>query len=148
MNKVCFKCHQEKDAEDFYRHPKMGDGHVSKCKECTKDDVSKNRHEMADYYRAYDVSRAILPHRKAMALTNSRRLNKEVPGYMKSHNAVARAVKSGRLIRQACQMCSRIDVHAHHDDYSKPLEVLWLCPVHHKARHAFLEYIDSQKESA
>jgi hypothetical protein len=26
-------------------------------------------------------------------------------------------------------------VQAHHEDYSRPLDVVWLCPTHHKARH-------------
>jgi hypothetical protein len=35
-----------------------------------------------------------------------------------------------------CKNCgSVIGVHAHHDDYSKPLDVMWLCPLHHKERH-------------
>lgn len=46
---------------------------------------------------------------------------------------VHRAVKMGRLKRpQVCEDCSRrCKAHAHHDDYSKPLEVRWLCPKCH-----------------
>lgn len=36
--KTCFKCNTEKPLSDYYKHKKMGDGHLGKCKECTKKD--------------------------------------------------------------------------------------------------------------
>ena len=45
------------------------------------------------------------------------------------------AVKSGKLIRQPCECCGKKLVEAHHDDYAKPLEVRWLCKIHHRAFH-------------
>lgn len=38
--KICFKCNKEKDIDDFYKHKEMLDGHLNKCKECTKEDVN------------------------------------------------------------------------------------------------------------
>lgn len=53
---------------------------------------------------------------------------------------VARAIYAGRLKRQPCERCGRKGrpgnlIHAHHEDYSKPLEVTWLCGSCHKRRH-------------
>lgn len=40
--KRCFKCGRELPLSSFYKHPQMGDGHLNKCKDCTKKDVKKD----------------------------------------------------------------------------------------------------------
>ena len=39
MRKKCFKCNIVKDLTEYYKHKKMGDGHLNKCKDCTKKDT-------------------------------------------------------------------------------------------------------------
>lgn len=54
----------------------------------------------------------------------------------KARNAVYRALKSGKLIKKPCIKCGQVEnVHGHHQDYLKPLEVIWLCFACHKKIH-------------
>jgi hypothetical protein len=48
-------------------------------------------------------------------------------------------VESGRIQQQPCQVCGNLKSQAHHADYCKPLDVEWLCTVHHAAEHAKAE---------
>jgi len=46
---------------------------------------------------------------------------------------------TGRLKRQPCEVCGYLDVHGHHDDYDKPLQVRWLCAEHHREAHRTID---------
>lgn len=54
----------------------------------------------------------------------------------KARSAVTAAIASGRLVRQPCAECGLRKSEAHHTDYSKPLDVEWLCRKHHAKRHS------------
>jgi hypothetical protein len=63
----------------------------------------------------------------------SANVSKEIK--IKAQNEVVKALLTGELEREPCEICGDWPGHAHHDDYSKPLEVRWLCPSHHKIWH-------------
>jgi hypothetical protein len=52
-----------------------------------------------------------------------------------SRNKLRYAVKIGKIERLPCEVCGKEKAQAHHEDYSKPLEVKWLCDLHHKQIH-------------
>ncbi len=55
------------------------------------------------------------------------------PEKVMAREQVYKAKKSGKLIPEPCEICGSEDiVQAHHRDYSKPLDVMWLCPNHHR----------------
>jgi len=136
--KKCFKCKVNKPIEMFYKHPKMADGYVNKCKECNKKDVRKNRAAKIDYYREYDVARAKTETRKKLAKNTTKQWQELNQVKRAAHIIVGNAVRNGRLEKKyECSECGKKDciIHGHHDDYTKPLDVRWLCAACHSAWH-------------
>lgn len=146
--KTCFKCQQAKPLDAFYAHPKMADGRLGKCKECTKADVKANREDRKDYYQEYERKRANIPKRvaardvyrrtEAFRISHnaaSARYTLSNPARAKANNAVSNAIRDGRLTRQPCHVCGELEVEGHHPDYSAPLDVVWLCNKHHVQLH-------------
>jgi hypothetical protein len=132
--KRCFKCEQLKFLSDFYSHPQMTDGRLGKCKDCTKEDVRINRGARREQYAKYEQARFGTPERKAQRLQSQKRHRARYPEKDSARQKVSRAVRSGRLIRpDYCTSCGRQgDVQAHHRDYSRPLDVDWLCFACHR----------------
>lgn len=140
----------EKPLSEFYRHPKTADGHLNKCKECTKNDVREHRADNLEAVQAYDRLRDNLPHRvkarkeyqKTDAFNKSKtkalkKYKEKYPERDYAHNAVNNAVRDGRLLPwPACAVpeCN-CKPEAHHPDYGRPLDVVWLCDAHHKEVH-------------
>lgn len=134
MEKQCFKCKTVKPFSDFYKHPRMADGHLNKCKECTKNDVGTHRGKNLEKIREYDRERGARQtpeYRKYYISTYPRK-------YV-AKNMVNNAVRDGKLDKPSnCETCSKQSkrLHGHHDDYAKPLEVRWLCAACHSQWHA------------
>ena len=131
--KQCEQCGEHKPDDGYYCHKtKSGEPLFSKCKECVRANVRKNRRENIAHYRAYDRKRG-----NRQGLDYVRSYRESNPNKYLAHNKVNNAVRDGRLFKlDVCEDCgSNESVHAHHDDYSKPLEVRWLCAACHSAWH-------------
>lgn len=69
-------------------------------------------------------------------LTKKRRvISKSKARKLRAQRLASQAVKNGTLIRRPCERCGALKTLAHHHDYSKPLDVLWLCSSHHAEAH-------------
>jgi len=119
--------------EDFYEHPQMGDGHLGKCKDCTKRDVKVDR-RTKPHAREYDRNRARLPHRVALAKRIGQEWDRRYPDRAKAQNKAQNAVRDKKMVRVThCENCGQMPkrIEKHHPDYSQPLSVMWLCkPCH------------------
>lgn len=63
------------------------------------------------------------------------RKRKEWDDKLKARTLLHTAVRRGHVKREPCAVCGGLVVEAHHADYSKPLEVTWLCKAHHSEQH-------------
>jgi hypothetical protein len=141
----CKKC-GELDQFNFYSTCK------NLCKICYSKRVQKNRNEKIDYYKAYDKKRANLPHRMelrkevAEKWKKDPKLKKRMSEQKKkwqyknaekraAHVITGNAIRDGRLVPELCKVCGKKKVDAYHEDYTKPLEVIWLCKKHHGELH-------------
>lgn len=146
--KPCIACGVTKPLTEFYKHKQMADGHLNKCKNCVKVAVRANRRKRVNQYRKYDVERFKCKERRASAAACLKRQRERDPQKAKARNAVSNAVRDGRLKRLPCEVCGNEKSEAHHTDYSKPLDVRWLCRVHHMMEHgAYEELRDSGQDS-
>lgn len=143
--KRCFKCLQQLPLEAFYKHAAMGDGHLNKCKECTKRDARKHRLDKIDYYRSYDKLRASQPHRVAQRREIWDAWLETHPKRRAAQVALGNAVRSGKVQKLPCLVCGD-KAEAHHPDYDRPLDVVWLCRPHHMQAHALVA--NEEREAA
>lgn len=137
MKKQCFKCKVKKDIKQFYVHKQMGDGYLGKCKKCTKKDVNDryNNPESRLKIKEYERLRFQNPERKKKIYLYALKRKKNHRGKVRANRKVSNAIKNGRLIRKPCVKCGEIKSQAHHYDYRKPLDVIWLCFKHHREEH-------------
>ena len=84
--------------------------------------------------QAYDRKRAKTPERKAHARAVTVKWRCDNPEAYKAETMVGNYIRDGKLEKGAkCSVrgCKRTDLHAHHEDYSRPLVLIWLCSLHH-----------------
>lgn len=87
------------------------------------------RIEKAKYRKKPDVKKKLKQKMKEY------RANPDNAIKIKCNNAFNRAIKKGEIERQPCEKCGKPDALGHHDDYSEPLEVRWMCDEHHQEYH-------------
>ena len=72
---------------------------------------------------------------KVMLALKSRLRSLDNPEKRKANLAVGNALRAGKLHKEPCAICGKIKSQAHHEDYYKPLDVVWLCGRHHMELH-------------
>lgn len=146
--KNCIKCELPKPLSEFYRHSEMSDGHLNKCKVCCKKDSNSHRVTNLESVKAYDRERGrTATHKKRVSdyyqtekgklisFAAKKRWQEKNKEKRKAHTKVQTALRNGSLVKLPCEKCGNPESEAHHEDYSFPLDVNWLCSEHHAELH-------------
>jgi hypothetical protein len=130
--KTCRKCGEVKPLSRFYKQIGMKDGYRHECKDCRAIRSSKNYQEHLDEKRR--ANRGAYKRNPEWYKEHQRKQVAHFPEKHRARVALNRAVMEGKVTKQPCH-CGNPKAEAHHDDYSKPLEVRWLCRKHHQEAH-------------
>ncbi len=142
--KPCKKCKKNLPLSEYSRDKRLSDGHRNDCKNCLKEIRNRpdrkqkerewQRRNMGRYAETRKNYRNSHKSEEAIRMNKYRKNNRYK---INTHQRVYVAIRDGKLVKPSkCSECGQHGlVQGHHEDYSKPLEVVWLCPKCHKSRH-------------
>ena len=152
-SKVCTKCLVQKRTDEFSRDSRSKGGLCARCKECR----SSAHRAWRDTPHGRDVCRTLNRaweerHRESVRERSRQKYRKNRDAYAaraaataltpkgRARQSVHNAVASGRMVKpSACEVCGASEpahrIHAHHRDYSKKRDVVWMCSVCHGKAH-------------
>ena len=127
----------------FGKHPSCKDGHTGTCLECSKAYSKKYRTDNIDEVRRKDKLRFQDPVRRKNVMDRAKAYKLANPEKATAHKILNNAIRDKKVIRPTtCADCSTDGrLHGHHHDYSKPLDVVFLCVICHGAEHKRLRAI-------
>lgn len=113
----CNKCKNSFPTSNFYRDRSRKRGFMLMCKEC--DGIRQKKRDWSNRDWSY---------RKDFE-------------HIKSRATLRDAIRRGKVNKYPCVECGEKKSQGHHPDYSKPLEVVWLCQTHHTKLHKKLKLL-------
>lgn len=163
-HKQCSTCKAYKLFNSFHRCDQAKDKLMYSCKECvsarsgvynetTRSNPEKHKREkelkrilyssnvknpeFVEKYKKKSKDRLISKEQARIYQYNHISKN---PDKIRARNLAMKAIRRGDIVRLPCEVCGDELSEAHHDDYSKPLQVRFLCKIHHMEHHRKYDY--------
>jgi hypothetical protein len=141
VKKRCFKCKKNKLLSEFYKHKAMADGHLNKCKDCTKLDAKIRYNKLIETDPEFIIKERKRGREKAIRLNYNKKYPNKKDGFSKkwiNNNPEKRKVH--HAIRNIPRKIKKS--HFHHWNYNKGFEkdVIELTNKQHRKAHRFLVY--------
>lgn len=136
----CRKCDEWIPESHYYNDKRTPNGLTAHCKKCHMEISIKTRNpdNKRKLNREYMRRARVKNHDKFKKRDRERSRKQPKTLEIKCRSLLNKAVKSGALTRpKKCSLCNRdeLKIHAHHENYYKPLDVIWLCTECHADKH-------------
>ena len=128
----CSACHRVLPLDNFSFDRRVRSGRQKRCRECTVVYLRQYRKAKRDLLAQKDRERSQRPERKRQQAKADARRRQVAAHKINARKRVHRALRKGAITRQACRFCGSVHVQAHHEDYSRPLDVVWVCQQCHR----------------
>ncbi len=131
-SKKCTKCKELKEFKEFYRDKRTKDSLYSHCKKCHFPVNKLARYEYLKKWKAKNLEKYHAFQRKGQKKWYMKNREK-----LRAYWKLKCAVERGEIVRpKQCSKCPFVGkIQGHHTDYSKPLDVMWLCKRCHENEH-------------
>lgn len=124
--KKCFKCKKTKPLSEFYKHPRMSDGHLNKCKDCAKDDTKMD-------YRKKQADPLFMEKEKNRSKEKYYRLN-----YKERYSKKKKAYHGGKYSNTRRDLKIPPELTGHHWNYNFIDDVILLKRKFHRYLHRYI----------
>jgi len=115
---------------------KYRENNISACRERVRLQYEKDPQKIIAKTKAYHNT---LRGKEACRKSDIK-MRKKFPERVQAREVVNRV----NFIKKQCETCGTPNAHKHHDDYSKPLKIRWLCASCHMAYHKLLRRADHE----
>lgn len=147
----CSTCKQRLEAENFYNNRSRPNGLHTECKPCalSRSFQYRNSERGKLITKIYEQSEhGKIVHKRAKKkylqtekgkmsmIRDTQKAKEKYPEKFVARKAVYGAIRSGKLKkRNSCEICHNGPTQGHHEDYAKPLDIIWLCSRCHTTLH-------------
>lgn len=133
--KNCNICGKKKLVSEFWKDKSRSDGYAYRCKSCER--VLNRKKGLKNFETRKNRNKRYYQRHKKEISDKRKKYLKLNPRKVLAREAVKQAIQKGILIRpEFCERCGgKRRIVAHHDNYSKPLKVEWICSPCHMLHH-------------
>ncbi len=138
----CPRCGDTKPPDEFGINRSKRSGKQSYCRLCTLS-VDRARRR-ANHEKVRVINRRSYQRHRPARIADVKEYAAKYPERIAAKAAIKAAIQAGDLIRGSCFAClSTENVQGHHEDYSKPFDVIWFCSSCHRTYHRFMERLEN-----